>query len=234
MKIDYVIISSDDNPTYKDFYPIIAKRWFDLGYKTYYINITDIDDEITNDWGVIKKIKKIENIPTGFQSQVVRLFSFNLIQGNLLTSDIDMLPISRNYFNKSLLEYEENKILLLSGQPYDGVPFYPMCYVISNSDTMVKCLEIKDLSFEDYCNMLIQRYGVTWNTDENFLHSQLEKNKNMIKLMNRDFSNRIDRSDWQYDQEMLKNDYYVDSHLLRPFNKHKEEINKLINIITNE
>ena len=43
MKIDYVVISSDENLMYKDFYPIVARRWLDLGFKTYYVNIFDVD-----------------------------------------------------------------------------------------------------------------------------------------------------------------------------------------------
>ena len=234
MKIDYVIISSDDNPMYKDFYEIVAKRWFDLGYKTYYINITDVDDEIINQWGTIKKIKKIDGIPTGFQSQVVRLFSHNLIDGNLLTSDIDMLPISKTYFDNISSEFKEDKILICSGQPYGDTPFYPMCYVVSNNKIMTKCLGIDNYNFEEYCKMLQTNYGLNWNTDENFLYDQCEKNQELLVIKNRTFSNRIDRSKWDYNLELIQNDYYVDSHLLRPFNEHKKEINKLINLITNE
>ena len=55
-KIDYVIISSDDNPLYKDFYPIISKRWFDLGIKTYYINITDSDESLSSGLSQLKQL----------------------------------------------------------------------------------------------------------------------------------------------------------------------------------
>ena len=95
----FVVISSDDNPLYKDFYDIVAQQWAKLGYKTYYVNITTEDGISENQYGVVHKIKSLENIPTGFQSQVVRLFVSNLISNkNLLMSDIDMLPINKNYF----------------------------------------------------------------------------------------------------------------------------------------
>ena len=83
MKIDYVVISSDDNSLYKDFYEIVAKRWNQLGLKVYYINITNEDQMIENEYGIIHKIKSIDGFSTGFQSQIVRLFSSNLIEGNL-------------------------------------------------------------------------------------------------------------------------------------------------------
>ena len=92
--IDYVVISSDDNPMYKDFYPIVAKRWFDLGFKTYYVNITDEDSIEESEWGIVHKMKSLDFVSTGFQSQVVRLYCSNLVNGNILTSDIYMLPIN--------------------------------------------------------------------------------------------------------------------------------------------
>jgi hypothetical protein len=32
-KIDYVVISSNDDPMYKDFYTLVSKRWNELGIK---------------------------------------------------------------------------------------------------------------------------------------------------------------------------------------------------------
>ena len=77
MKIDYVILSSDDNPLYKDFYDVVSKQWNKLGFKTYYINITNIDEIVKTEFGVIHKIKSLDFVSTGFQSQVVRLFASN-------------------------------------------------------------------------------------------------------------------------------------------------------------
>ena len=107
MNIDYVIISSDDNPLYKDFYQVVAKRWFELGFKTYYVNITDKDEVLENEYGIVHRIKSVNVGSTGFQSQVVRLFTSNFVEGNLLMSDIDMLPINGDYFKQYLNELTE-------------------------------------------------------------------------------------------------------------------------------
>jgi hypothetical protein len=227
--IDYVIISSDDNPLYKDFYGIVAKRWFELGFKTYFINITDNDEIVKNEWGVIHKIKSIDGFSTGFQSQIVRLFSPNLIDGNILISDIDMLPISSRYFNEQVSYLTNDNIVLCSGQPYSDVPFYPMCYVISNSKVLKKTLGIDNLSFEEYCKMIKEQYHLAWNSDENFLYDKLKNFQGILTKKERDFKKRIDRSSWMYDINLIKNDYYIDSHLLRPLSTEIEKINKLLN-----
>lgn len=231
MKIDYVIISSDDNPLYKDFYEVVSKQWNKFGFKTYYINITNIDEIKENEYGIIHKIKKIENVPTGLQSQIVRLFSSNFIYGNILISDIDMLPLNGDYFNSYLNQLTDKNIILYSGQPYGNVPFYPMCYVLSNTITLKTALNIGDLTFEEFCHFLVKKYNSSWNTDEQFLYDSLKNFNDNLIIKSRDFNNRIDRSNWVYNDELLKNSFYIDSHLLRPYSEFKEQINILINKI---
>lgn len=226
--IDYVIISSDDNPMYKDFYPIVAKRWLDLGYKTYYVNITDCDSIEENEWGIIHKMKALDFTSTGFQSQVVRLFCSNLIDGIMLTSDIDMLPINGEYFKQYFSELTDDNIVIYSGQPYGNVPYYPMCYVLGHSKNFSKYLGIENLNFSEYCKQLLQ-YDLAWNTDENFMYDRFQNHTDKLVVKNdRDFSRRVDRGNWMYDLRALESGHYIDSHLLRPYSQYKNEIDKLV------
>jgi len=228
--IDYVIISSDDNSMYKDFYPIVAKRWLDLGFKTYYINISDRDEVIENEYGVIHRIKALDFVSTGFQSQVVRLFSSKFIQGNLLMSDIDMLPINVDYYQQYVGELTDENVIIYSGQPYGNVPYYPMCYILSHSDNFRKYLDIDDINFSEYCKMLSDNYGQAWNTDEHFMYDRFQNHLDKLVIKHdRDFSRRVDRGNWNYDMSRLKDGYYIDSHMLRPYAQYKHIIDELIN-----
>jgi len=231
MNIDYVVISSDDNPLYKDFYAIVAKQWYRLGFKTYYINITDTDEKIENQFGIIHKIKALDFVSTGFQAQVVRPFCCKFIQGNLLMSDIDMLPLQKEYFNKYAEELTEDNVIIYSGQPYTTISNYPMCYILSNSKNFLKYLDIHNIDFSDYCKMLINNYGEKWYTDESFMYHKLQLNKEKLVIKNRNSSDRIDRANWNYNLNMLKSKFYIDSHLLRPYSQYKKEIDELINSI---
>lgn len=227
--IDYVVISSDDNPMYKDFYPIVAKRWLNLGYKTYYVNITDRNEIIENEYGIIHKIKSLDFVSTGFQSQVVRLFTSNFIDGNLLMSDIDMLPINGEYYKQYVGELTDENVIIYSGQPYGNVPYYPMCYVLSHSNNFIKYLGIEGISFSEYCKMLLDKYGQAWNTDENFMYDKFQNHlDNLIVKNDRDFSRRVDRGSWTYDINLLQSGYYIDSHMLRPYIHYKKEIDQFI------
>lgn len=232
MNVDYVIISSDDNPMYKDFYPIVAKRWLELGYKTYYLNISDTDEIIENEYGVMHKIKALDFVSTGFQSQVVRLFSSKFIEGNIMMSDIDMLPINGEYYSQYLNEITDDNVIIYSGQPYGNVPYYPMCYVVSHSSNFRKYLEIENMNFSEYCKMLSDNYGQAWNTDENFMYDRFQNYKDNLVIKNeRDFSRRVDRGNWTYNIDLLKSGHYIDSHMLRPYVTYKDKINDLLNKI---
>jgi hypothetical protein len=231
--VDYVIISSDDNPMYKDFYPIVAKRWNQLGFKTYYVNITDEDSIEEDEWGIVHKMKSLNFVSTGFQSQVVRLYCANLISGIILTSDIDMLPINGEYFKHYFKEYQSDKILIYSGQPYGNVPYYPMCYVLGHTDNFRDFLEIRDLSFSEYCKELL-KYGEAWNTDEHFMYDKFQSHlDNLVVKNDRDFSKRIDRGNWNYNINLLQTGYYIDSHMLRPYDKYKSHVDNMIKSIKN-
>jgi hypothetical protein len=227
--IDYVVISSDDNPMYKDFYSIVAKRWYDLGFKTYYLNISDTDEIIENEYGIIHKIKALDFVSTGFQSQVVRLFSSKFIEGNIMMSDIDMLPINGEYYNQYLNELTDDNVIIYSGQPYGDVAYYPMCYVLSHSSNFKKYLDIENLNFGEYCQILLEKYGEAWNTDESFMYDRFQNYKeNLVVKNDRDFSRRVDRGNWRYDLNLLKRGYYIDSHLLRPYSQYKTQIDELL------
>ena len=228
MNVDYVIISSDDNPMYKDFYTIVAQRWLDLGIKTYYLNISDTDEIIENEYGIIHKVKSLDFVSTGFQSQVVRLFSSKFIEGNIMMSDIDMLPINGEYYNQYLNELTDDNVIIYSGQPYGNVPYYPMCYVLSNSKNFIKYLEIEDMDFSEYCKMLSDKYGEAWNTDENFMYDEFQNHIDKLVVKKRDFKRRVDRGNWDYYIELLKDGYYIDSHMLRPYSDYKMEIDSIL------
>jgi hypothetical protein len=228
--IEYVVISSDDNPMYKDFYPVVAKRWKDLGYKTYYVNITDSDGITEDEYGIVHKMKALDFVSTGFQSQVVRLFCANLFDGIMLTSDIDMLPINGDYYSQYFTELTDENVIIYSGQPYGNVPYYPMCYVLSHSKNFRKYLGIEDMSFEEYCRKLM-RYGQAWNTDENFMYDMFQNHMEKMVVKERDINRRVNRGAWAYDLRLLKDGYYIDSHMLRPYSVYKREIDKLIEML---
>ena len=229
MKIDYVVISSDDSH-YLDFYKPVAEMWKNLGYKTIMLHVTEDDSEIHNEYGIYRRIKKHKKYPTGWQAQLVRLFSYELFpNSNLLLSDIDMLPLSKEYFESHASNVSDDHVLNYSGQPYGSIPYFAMCYILGSGKIMKDVLKLPK-TFEEFLEKIDCTYTVQWNSDENYLYDHLSKYDKLISLSNRNYKHdRIDRSNWNYDIKGVLDGRYVDSHLLRPYKKFAAEIENLIN-----
>ena len=39
---------------------------------------------------------------------------------------------------------------------------------------------------------------------------------------------RINRTNWIYDNSKIEDDFYIDCHSLRPYNKHKDRVDELL------
>jgi len=240
MNINYVIIGSDENPYYLEFWPIVSKVWKEIFNITPVLGlISDVDSEIEEtEYGLIKKFKKIDNINVGLQSQIVRLYLPKFLNGYCLISDIDMLPLSKEYFKESCKDLiNENLIVLSSDNPEClRQKMYPMCYVAAHSNLFNEIFDL-NLSWEEFTIMLNKR-NESWYTDQKYLYEKINEyneKTNKCVFLNRGWSGaahkRIDRIRWIYDKSKVKDGHYIDSHLLRPYNQYVNEINELVNLL---
>ena len=233
MKIDYVIISSDTNTMYSDFYPIVSKKWNELGFSIIYLKVDNYETDLHHtEYGLMKTFKAVEGINTGFQSQVVRIYASMLFteSKNIMMSDIDMLPLNGNYFSQNAAAVSEDNILIYSGQPYDN-PYFPSCYILGNTNILKNVFELES-SYSNFIKKLANYSNCEWNTDEHYMYDKLIKYDKKI-ILERDFNRRVDRISndmWKHpiDENLLNAGYYIDSHMIRPYSKHKKEICKLL------
>lgn len=234
-------MGSNLNPMYLDFWPIISKTWKKVFNITPVLGlICDEDsDFIEDEYGLIKKYKTIEGIDSGLQSQIVRLYLTKELTGNIIISDIDMVPLSKKYFVDQIVSFDLSKIYIMSSDNAEcnTNKEIPMCYNISDSKLFAKMLELDDswISFANRLNSM----GFGWTTDQNYLWLKIQEfkqnNPNDVVLLNRGWSRgadrRIDRLWWSYNPNLVNEGYYIDSHLLRPYHQHKEQIDTLINLL---
>lgn len=240
MNLNYVLLGSDENSMYLDFWPIISKIWKKKFNVIPILGLicSDDSDLYENEFGFIKKFKKKDGVSTGFQSQIIRLYLSNFVNGNCIISDIDMMPLSIKYFDETSSLITDNNLIILSSDNPECISdnMYPMCYVAGHSNTFKKALDLQ-LSWDEFCTLLHNR-NQSWFTDQKYLYEKVnqyhELNKNCI-FLKRGWSGfaekRIDRGSWSFDHNLVKSDYYIDSHLLRPYNEHKIEIDKLVNLV---
>jgi hypothetical protein len=238
MKIDFAIVSTNENQLYYEFWETVKNLWVKvINIKPILVEISDKEE--MKDYGdyIIYKLKKVNNVDTGFQSQISRMYITKYFQNYVcLTSDIDMLPLSKEYFTKNIETYDNDSFLIFSSDAYGQSDRYPICYNASKGKYFDEILDL-NVSFEEYCLRLLE-LNKGWDTDELYFGkkiSQFHDQSKIIKLKRGWHmgmaNNRIDRAFWGYDPELLKKNHYIDSHSLRPYNQFYNEINKLINYI---
>lgn len=239
MKIEYAIVSSDENQMYLDFWPIVRDLWINLiKIKPILVLISNRDFIQDNEDHIIHEVKKLENHSTSFQSQLVRMFITKYYKDSVcITSDIDMLPLSNKYFNNIVKEDKEESMVILSSDAYQTIR-YPICYNVGKGSTFNDILDL-NCTFQEYCDRL-SSYNQGWDTDELYFGKCIDEfsDKSRVVFKNRGWMygmalNRIDRVYWRYDINYLKNGDYIDCHSLRPYPVNKIEIDKLINYIWN-
>jgi hypothetical protein len=233
MKIDYCLVGSDTNPFYYDFWPVISRVWKDKFNITPVLGlICDEDSDLFDDGnGLVKKFKPSNRFNIGTQSQIVRMYLSKYLNGNCIISDIDMIPLSKKYFIDDMKKYKKNDLVVMSSHhpQTNGTNQYPMCYVAGHSSIFNKIFKT-NLNWDDFLN-LIPDNG--WYTDQVFLYESIQKyGISKVKFPYRSFNNdRLDRCGGGYNENLIKEGFYVDSHLLRPYQEHKIPIDKLISLI---
>lgn len=177
-----VVISHNNNPEYAFFEPIIKWAWKRIGWDTLCL-VTD----------------------SVITSQCIRLYAHQHVSPDtlLMTSDIDMLPLS-NYWNpkdEDITCYGRN----LSDE------HQPICYV-----AMIGLLW--DTFMGSDMKGDIKAFGEKWTTDQDIITNRLAYAN--ITHVSRPISpitgypvGRIDRSAWD---KSLRQVERIDSHLLRP------------------
>lgn len=229
MKIDRVILACDDNPLYQNFWQLVAKAWTIMGVRPTLALVGDT--EIDESFGDVVRIPSIDGIPNSFITQVVRAFLPILFPNDVcLISDIDMLPLNKDYFFNAAKPVPDNFLLVYSADAYPNESRYPMCYLAAKGATFQDILTIKEANI----SLIIQSIkdwhseGLGWNTDEILLARHIQAWQgfdNQMVLLNRGWSpfakRRLDRARWFINPLSLYFNYYIDAHLPRPYDEKK-------------
>ena len=236
IKIDRAIVSSNDNHMYLDFWPIVAKAWHRIGIKPTLALVSDNYIEVDESVGDVIRIKPIQGVSTALHVQVIRLFIPMYFPDEVsIISDIDMIPLSRHYFTKDLQNLPDNKFIVFRDKGYGPhSKQYPMCYNAAKGHLFKEIFGVHELSEIPEAIKRLALVGYGWSTDEIMLVQYLHKwprFKTHCILRGEPGGPRIDRSNWNYNTDLLDKDFYVDCHSLRPYNAHKEKIDQLMRSI---
>ena len=256
MKIDIVLTACNLNTYYLNLYPYVYKVWkekFNLDLHLILISDT-IPDELNDYKKYIILFKPIENINTVYIAQVIRILYPCIFDNlNVLITDIDIIPISINYFIDNIKEYSVDKFIAYTDR-YMNNNMIAVCYNIANSTTWKKIFNIENI--HDITNILIKNYDSEyngsknckgWYTDQKILFEYLMKfkkeNDDIIVILNDKNTGykRLDGKSTSKLNKIINNKQqiiqdiksYSDFHIIRNYNKNISLLNKIISNILN-
>lgn len=260
MKVDKVIFSSDDSH-YLDFWKTTSEVTLKkLGITPVLFHITDEDSDFYEDeFGLIKKIKRLPNYSDKIQAQSVRMYGTKYFQDEVcLISDIDMLLFNKEYLDKNLNGVDDEDIVILNSDAYDpirpecvgihsGPDRYPICYIIAKGKIFDKILGT-DIPFDSYMDK-VESVGFEGDNDEIYFGRCVNRNEEItVHKIKRGYCsnfyvpNRIEKNIFDnnyYHYHLNLNGYvdlslYIDCHCKGPYSQYKHLIDKIKDQILND
>ncbi len=232
MKLDRVILSSNNDPNYLQFWPVVAPIWKLMGLQPTLALIANEDCIVDTSIGDVIRFSPIEGVPESTQAQAIRLLLPILFPGEVcITSDIDMIPISRSYFHDGASICPEDTFLVYRDSVYPE--HYPMCYVAGKGAVFGAVFSV--YHYEDI-EPAIKKWnalGHGWNTDERVLYQSVldwkERGGKML-ILHSGAHPRLDRGGWFEDLKEPLNGY-IDCHCPRPYEDHQKTIDQVVEAI---
>ena len=130
MKIQYALMSCSASPRYTEYWPMVARAWLKLGITPVCLFIPDNQTHKLPEapGGIVHTIPPLKDAHIVIQSQMLRFWgSYLYPNATVIISDIDLIPLSKDFFYAQLAPYPEHAYLHLQGNTTD----YPYANVFN-------------------------------------------------------------------------------------------------------
>ncbi len=248
MKLSCALVACNENPHYLQYWPIVKRAWWEIvGIPCVMIYVGEtVPDAYKNDPAVIH-FPPIPEWPTATQAQVIRLLFPGLLQceGAIIISDMDMIPMQRDFFVKGFEQFYSNQFVSLRGIDELEQQVY-MCYVGATPQTWrdlfgiqsTEAIRIKLTEFAKQIQVDGTRGGQGWCTDQMILYFTMKgwKMNAPERIGLTPWTKEIPRlcrskpSEWMHWQTALEtniiNSYYIDFHM-PPYEQFKQQIEQV-------
>lgn len=245
MKPQKVAISCDSNPYYLEFWEPVSRMWkHKIGIEPYLFYVGSKDTAPPNHHGTVVQVDPVDGVPIHTQAQWARFhFTQTDLDSTWITSDIDMFPLSTMYFIDMVKPFANDCFV---GLNTDMKNYFPVCYNMTTGYMFKKVLELKDTFSECvktvYASSRTDSHIVNnslmenWSCDERYSSYMICRYRasnptKVIQLLRPDgYHNgrRINRTNWEYNEDRVKRGWYIDCHSLRPYSQNKEQIETLL------
>lgn len=252
MKIDRVILSSNFNPVYYDFWNPLSKVYaekFGIKPTLFWLGTEEEADQagISNEYGDVYFINPHPNYPTPFQATWVLYWGTKFFPDEVcLICGIDEVPLSGMFIKDIVAPYADTDYVMTIADAY--LPNHwtktasPSGQHSAKGSTFMDIYKFED-SFEDEIEKITSA-GVKafwedtegrWGLDETYFSYKLREypNKEIIKSLN-NFALLCERRiecqrsyEPEYNMSALRSGWYAQSHLCRPYAPHKAYIDRI-------
>ena len=254
MKIQKVLVSCNKNPLYFDFWTPFSYVWkekFGVDPVLIFIDKNPDSVELDDRWGEVIRVRSIDGIPEYLQTQWSRFYFTNRYSDEVcMTSDIDMFPLSKEYFIKNIsdLKLDNDGHVHLNGNgitgKYDdwfkGVCNLSVCYHANYGNRFAEVFDmcndweneiqrLHDMKLgRDQSQWAEHLKGMdNWGAEEDYTTSVLRSkvSDKSIKFFTCGlYGLRFDRGWWNDCKSAINTVPFVDCHSIRPYAENKEEI----------
>ena len=224
MELQRAIMGVSDSEEYLGFWPVAARAWrtiVGIEPTIAVIGEAHLDESL----GTVIRFPQIQGVSIALHSQVIRLLLPALFPEDVcITTDIDILPLSRSYFRSITRGQEADRFVVCRDGAYRiEEQKYPMCYVAARGSTFA---EIFGIERRGQIEERVREWNALdhgWSTDELVLFSRVQKwshrrGERLVRL-GHTTRRRLDRSHWRFRILRAWLGLYVDAHLPRPFDR---------------
>jgi len=258
MKIDRVILVSNNNPLYYEFWNKLSytyKEKFNINPTLIFFGDEDEPEKLnlSTEFGNIIVEKSVDGILPWQYTWALFYFTKFYENDTCIVMGIDQIPLGTYFLKDSIKTIPDDRYVMLIDNQYtlegktkykwDEGGFSPSAYHIAKGKTFNEIYEFED-TFEseilkvDSTNIPTM-WGDKWGTDEAYSCNKLKnfKNRNRISDLSKtvDFLNkRVDcyrNIEVVYDLPLLLNNGYIECHSCRPYHDHQKYLDTLFDMI---
>ena len=162
--LDRVILASDTHENYLPFWEYAAKAWNKIGVKPTLFLVENSDERVDIDesLGDVYRIRlPDQSMHSAFVSQCVRLLAPCLFPDeNITLADIDMIPLSKEYFFNNLSQGDEDSFIEYRSRVV-GDSEIAICWNVARGSTWSEIFDIK-ANVDNYQEVFLERLR-QWN-----------------------------------------------------------------------
>ncbi len=211
----YVVLGVNENRVYQYYIPLVLWAWkkFDWNAVLFYAGDPGFLRVVLRDHMDVLSycVSQQNGYSTATLSQVSRLYGACVTEHHsyMMTSDVDMLPLSGNIFH-----YEGHRILSIGRDLTDY--HYPICYIGGYNQNWRDLMDIDHNDFNALIRRDIRHQNNMWGLDQDILTEHiLDFGLSNVNHISRGTDQRtgypigrVDRSHWTLDHKVL-----IDAHL---------------------